>query len=583
MKNIFSKVLVVVVVLSVVVSNMLPAYQYTYAQEAIAEDAPQSHIDEVSDTPRATEVADVVNAEVDKDAPAPFFENALAAVPSIESFDSVEVAEVDAEPQDHFLVTEVTELLPDPNIKQDESIDAVEPEAGQAPTTCTDGGTLTTEQFRQAIADGLITYSLSSLHPWSTSATFTLQNETGCGALVSLASYKMYNSLPILSTQVLFDRAYVVATSSVSLTVRVSECNTQVDAFLGMAPDTLLDSNPYPDPNWQSLPHLLAYGFFTIDEMCSTRTDNENSPPEIDLVNNPTLTVIAGEPFMDPGAVAFDMEDGNITTWIVVDSNVNPLIPGTYHITYLVTDSGGLSATVTRTVIVVPPGCDNDIELTPVEFRQAHTDGLITYSLPPVPSGDATATFTMYNYTGCTAPISLTSYKMYDPLPILSTQVLFDREGIVNATSTTVLTVDLPRCGAQIDAWFGLGPETLLDTNPYSYPNFPFVLAYTFTSGVNCAELDGDPNQPPVDVTQGETKDLFGEQTNSIGSRRDGQRKGTNGSQGGLVLGASTGPDTLAVCESLKLFLDQDWTDATATLVALLKSLALFTEEFCKQ
>ena len=71
----------------------------------------------------------------------------------------------------------------------------------------------------------------------------------------------------------------------------------------------------------------------------------------------------------------------------------------------------------------------------------AVSQGRITYSPIVVDAGTTTATFTMHNNTGCTAPITLTSYKMFDPLPVLSTQVLFDRAGVIQATSTTILKV----------------------------------------------------------------------------------------------------------------------------------------------
>lgn len=81
-----------------------------------------------------------------------------------------------------------------------------------------------------------------------------------------------------------------------------------------------------------------------------------NTPPTITLVgDNPQQFTIGGN-FTDLGATATDAQDGNLTSVIIVTSNnVSTTTPGTYYITYRVTDSGGLSAEVTRTVIVSNP------------------------------------------------------------------------------------------------------------------------------------------------------------------------------------------------------------------------------------
>ena len=82
-----------------------------------------------------------------------------------------------------------------------------------------------------------------------------------------------------------------------------------------------------------------------------------NTPPVITILGSNPLNLTVGQVFTDPGATALDAEDGNLTSSIVVTGTVNTSIAGTYTITYSVTDSGGLSDTKTRTVIVgtVPP------------------------------------------------------------------------------------------------------------------------------------------------------------------------------------------------------------------------------------
>lgn len=85
-----------------------------------------------------------------------------------------------------------------------------------------------------------------------------------------------------------------------------------------------------------------------------------NDQPVITLIGDATVDVKQGDGFADPGATAADAEDGDLTAQIVVGGDaVDTGTPGTYVITYDVTDSGALAATqVTRTVNVnedMPP------------------------------------------------------------------------------------------------------------------------------------------------------------------------------------------------------------------------------------
>lgn len=85
-----------------------------------------------------------------------------------------------------------------------------------------------------------------------------------------------------------------------------------------------------------------------------------NQPPVIELAGAATITIETGEPLMlpDPEATALDPEDGDITADIVKESDntVDTTIPGTYRLTYNVSDSEGCAAKeVVRTIIV--QGC----------------------------------------------------------------------------------------------------------------------------------------------------------------------------------------------------------------------------------
>jgi hypothetical protein len=78
-----------------------------------------------------------------------------------------------------------------------------------------------------------------------------------------------------------------------------------------------------------------------------------NGAPVITLNGQQTMTINAGSGFSDPGAIAQDGKDGDISSKITVSGSVNTSAPGTYLLRYNVINSIKLSAQeVVRTVIV---------------------------------------------------------------------------------------------------------------------------------------------------------------------------------------------------------------------------------------
>lgn len=76
----------------------------------------------------------------------------------------------------------------------------------------------------------------------------------------------------------------------------------------------------------------------------------DTTPPVITLAGEPTLEVVEGTEFNDPGASATDDVDGTVE--VTVTGAVGT-IPGSYTLTYSATDASGNSSQVTRTIEVV--------------------------------------------------------------------------------------------------------------------------------------------------------------------------------------------------------------------------------------
>src|SRR6185503_20155457 len=105
-------------------------------------------------------------------------------------------------------------------------------------------------------------------------------------------------------------------------------------------------------------------GTFTVhwtfnDGNGNTSTANQTvivddvTPPTISIVGSTTLYVECHTSYSDAGATAADNCDGNLTGSIATVNPVNVNVPGTYTVSYNVSDaSGNAAAQVTRTIIV---------------------------------------------------------------------------------------------------------------------------------------------------------------------------------------------------------------------------------------
>lgn len=95
--------------------------------------------------------------------------------------------------------------------------------------------------------------------------------------------------------------------------------------------------------------------------------ENEPAPPTITQVgSNPIILHLEGSPYVEQGAEAFDEQDGDLSAFIVTEGEVDTSRVGTYEVTYSVTNSAGLSASVTREVRVLAPR--ETVERTPYSF-----------------------------------------------------------------------------------------------------------------------------------------------------------------------------------------------------------------------
>ena len=83
-----------------------------------------------------------------------------------------------------------------------------------------------------------------------------------------------------------------------------------------------------------------------------TQTQKDTEKPVIELFGDKTITIKVGDTYKEPGAVATDNVDGDITKKIKITGKVDTKKEGEYVIKYTVSDKAGNKASVERKVIV---------------------------------------------------------------------------------------------------------------------------------------------------------------------------------------------------------------------------------------
>ena len=92
----------------------------------------------------------------------------------------------------------------------------------------------------------------------------------------------------------------------------------------------------------------------TAVQLTRTVTVVDTTPPVITLVGDDPQLIECPDPYLELGATASDLSDGNLTAQIVIDdSAVDTTVPASAVVSYTVEDTSGNSTTVTREVEAV--------------------------------------------------------------------------------------------------------------------------------------------------------------------------------------------------------------------------------------
>src|SRR2546428_6972338 len=171
---------------------------------------------------------------------------------------------------------------------------------------------------------------------------------------------------------------------------------------------------------------LVGIGVFGVSYSLLLFADKDT--PVITRIGPSQVTVQVGSTYVDAGATALDNVDGNITSKIVTVNPVNTSTPGTYTVTYDVSDTAGNAATqVTRTVNVVSSSTPPAPAIT--------TPSSTTNNKTPTIAGTAEASDTIKVYRSSTILVGSTTSNTSGAWSV-ATSALQEGANIITATAT---------------------------------------------------------------------------------------------------------------------------------------------------
>ena len=213
-------------------------------------------------------------------------------------------------------------------------------------------------------------------------------------------------------------------------------------------------------------------------------------PPELTLQEGEEIMTNFGSPFEEPGFVATDDCDGDITGKVVVEGSVDSSVSGEYILTYSVEDSYGNKATATRKVMVediqgpvmsmvgssvcyvqkgtgfTDQGCtavdtvDGNCEVTVAGGVDSNTCGIyrLTYSAKDKSGNQSSVSRMVYVFekqdgTGTLSPGNKIVYLTFDDGPGPYTQTLLDVLDKYNVKATFFV------CNQRPDYQYLIGEE----------------------------------------------------------------------------------------------------------------------------
>ena len=127
-------------------------------------------------------------------------------------------------------------------------------------------------------------------------------------------------------------------------------------------------------------------------------TVKDKTAPELVLLGDSEVLMTIGNSFTDPGYIATDNIDGDLTEQVTVTGEVDIYLPGTYTITYTVMDAAGNTNQKTRTVVML-------------DITAKTPGGIIYLTYDDGPSGYTASLLDILDYYGVKATFFVVNSK----------------------------------------------------------------------------------------------------------------------------------------------------------------------------
>lgn len=202
---------------------------------------------------------------------------------------------------------------------------------------------------------------------------------------------------------------------------------------------------------------------------CSQSVANDVTAPIITLLGSASVSHTAGDSYTDAGATATDDTDGDVTSSISTSNNVDVNTPGTYQVTYNVSDAAGNAATqmvrtvtvsdLTAPVITLTGSSNLDLNVggTYTELGATAVDNI---------DGDVTSSISISNNVDVNTPGTYqVTYNVSDAAGNTATQVVRTVEvldvtpPVITITGSSTLSLDVG------DTYIELGATATDDTD----------------------------------------------------------------------------------------------------------------------
>ncbi|WP_298543344.1 immunoglobulin-like domain-containing protein [uncultured Aquimarina sp.] len=313
----------------------------------------------------------------------------------------------------------------------------------EAGSTYADAGATASDSF-----DGDLTASIVVVNPVNTSVpgVYTVTYNVSDAAMN--AAVEVTREVTVSDTTI----PVIALNSSATVTVEAGSAYTDAgatanDSFDGNITANIVTVNPV---------NTSVAGVYTVTYNVSDAAGNnavevtrevtvtDTTVPVITVLGSPIEFVEAGSTYTDAGATASDSFDGNITANIVTVNPVNTSIPGSYTVTYNVSDAAGnAAAQQTRLVFVqddTPPVIAlNGAATITVEAGSTYMDAGATAS--DSFDGDITADIVTVNPVNTAVPgVYTITYNVSDAA--MNAAVEVTREVTVSDTTIPVIALN---------------------------------------------------------------------------------------------------------------------------------------------